>query len=144
MPKNKTDNLDVESYNLDIERKNKVIGLQHLFFIISLWLLFGVFVWHYSCNGLYVGKGLVIDSDLAVNSPLKLNPNLATWEELALLPGIGPAKAKAIVKYRQDNQRAITDGHYIQIVFEKPSDMAYVPGIGPKTVELLQDNLIFE
>jgi DNA uptake protein ComE-like DNA-binding protein len=46
---------------------------------------------------------------------------------LAALPGIGPTKAKRIVRYRQgqpDPARA----------FERPSDLARIHGIGPKTV----------
>ncbi|MBN2063694.1 MAG: helix-hairpin-helix domain-containing protein [Sedimentisphaerales bacterium] len=144
MPKKITENNNAESYNLENERKNKVIGLQHLFFLLSLWLLTGVFLWHYSSNSLFVGEGLVINPELAVNSPLKLNPNTATWEELALLPGIGPAKAKAIVKYRQEQQQYHVNEGDIDMVFKSATDMSFVPGIGSKTVESLQDNLIFQ
>jgi hypothetical protein len=56
-----------------------------------------------------------------------IDPNQAPWWELAALPGIGPTKAKRIVRYREgqpDSARA----------FLQPNDLARVHGIGPKTV----------
>ncbi|MBL1378113.1 ComEA family DNA-binding protein [Zobellella iuensis] len=50
--------------------------------------------------------------------------NTATQDQLALLTGIGPAKAAAIVEYRQNN------GPFASI-----DDLAKVSGIGPATVE---------
>jgi competence protein ComEA len=48
-----------------------------------------------------------------------VNINTATAEELALLPGVGPAKARAILAYRQ-----------AQGPFKKVDDLANVKGIG--------------
>ena len=48
----------------------------------------------------------------------QVNVNTATAEELMLLPGIGPAKAKAIVEYRS------------QKPFKTPEDLLRVRGIG--------------
>lgn len=50
--------------------------------------------------------------------------NTATQEQLTLLTGIGPAKAEAIVKYRENNGP-----------FASVEDLAKVGGIGPATVE---------
>jgi len=53
-----------------------------------------------------------------------VNVNTASSEELCLLHGIGPAKASAIISYRNEHGR-----------FENPEDLMQVKGIGPKTIE---------
>ena len=58
------------------------------------------------------------------NSPLDLNA--ATPEQIALLPGIGPKLAEAIVQAR-------TAGH-----FQSVDDLARVPGIGPNRLEAMR------
>lgn len=58
-----------------------------------------------------------------------VNVNSATAEELARLPGIGPALAQAIVK-----QRA-------QEPFAKLEDLSKVKGIGTKLVDKLRDQI---
>ena len=52
--------------------------------------------------------------------------NRATAQELSRLQGIGPAKAQAIVEYRQKNGQ-----------FNSTKDLIKVKGIGPKIVEKL-------
>ena len=54
----------------------------------------------------------------------KVNINTANVDELATLPGIGPAKAEAIVKYRKDHGK-----------FKKVEDLKEVKGIGDKIIE---------
>jgi competence protein ComEA len=50
--------------------------------------------------------------------------NNANQDQLAMLTGIGPAKAAAIVEYRETNGP-----------FKKVDDLTNVSGIGPATVE---------
>ncbi len=60
-----------------------------------------------------------------------LDLNAATEAELVLLPGIGPAKARAIL------ERRARDGS-----FGRVEDLLDVPGIGPKTLERLHDLVV--
>ena len=57
-----------------------------------------------------------------------VNLNLATVQELDRLPGIGPAKAQAIVAYREKHGP-----------FRSGPDLAGVPGIGPALAARLQN-----
>jgi len=52
----------------------------------------------------------------------RVDVNAASWEELALLPGLGPKKAQAIVAHREAFGR-----------FASAEDLAEAPGIGKKT-----------
>lgn len=56
--------------------------------------------------------------------------NRATARELTSLQGIGPAKAQAIVEYRQKNGQ-----------FNSTKDLTKVKGIGPKIVEKLGSDI---
>ncbi|WP_332647341.1 helix-hairpin-helix domain-containing protein [Lysinibacillus sp. 54212] len=60
----------------------------------------------------------------------KVNLNKAEEAELTTLPGIGPAKAQAILAYRQENGG-----------FKTIEDLKEVTGIGDKTFEKLKDSI---
>jgi competence protein ComEA len=59
-----------------------------------------------------------------------VNINTATAEELELLPGIGPARARAILEYRK------TQGP-----FERVEDLTKVSGIGESAFERIRPHL---
>ncbi|MHB8789230.1 MAG: ComEA family DNA-binding protein [Desulfobulbaceae bacterium] len=60
----------------------------------------------------------------------KININTATVTELEALPGIGPAKAEAIVKYREEKGN-----------FKSAEDLKNVQGIGDKMYEKISSEI---
>nr|WP_277398247.1 helix-hairpin-helix domain-containing protein [Neobacillus citreus] len=73
------------------------------------------------------GNGVMVSGGTGQNEG-KINLNKAEVNELQNLPGIGPAKAAAIIDYRE------TSGP-----FKRAEDLKNVSGIGEKTYEKLKD-----
>jgi competence protein ComEA len=61
---------------------------------------------------------------------VKIDIRIATAEQLDLLPGIGPQKAKAILEYRQATQ------------FKSTDELLNVKGIGAKTLDNMRPLLL--
>ena len=70
------------------------------------------------------------DSSVPEEPSGKININTAGVAELNSLSGIGPAKAQAIVDYRDQNGP-----------FQTIDDLLNVPGIGPKILESIRDQI---
>src|SRR5688572_18854862 len=68
----------------------------------------------------------------ATTAPGVVNVNTATEEELTRLPGVGPAKAQAILEARARRP------------FRRLSDLRRVSGIGRRTLERLAPMIAFE
>ena len=69
-----------------------------------------------------------------ISTASALNINAADAPTLsAELKGIGMTKAEAIVSFRAEHGP-----------FSEPNDLIAVPGIGPKIVEMIQDQITFE
>lgn len=60
----------------------------------------------------------------------KVNINTASVAELEVLPGIGPSKAEAIIKYREANGN-----------FQKAGDVVLVKGIGDKLFKKISEEI---
>jgi competence ComEA-like helix-hairpin-helix protein len=70
----------------------------------------------------------------------RINPNDAPVASLIRLPGIGVARALAIVAYREDFSKKDSNGP----AFRNCDDLQKIKGIGPKTVQNLNEWLKFE
>jgi competence protein ComEA len=71
------------------------------------------------------------DGCLINNSNSYININTASIKELTTIKGIGEVRAKAIIKYREEN------GNFIEI-----EDIMKVKGIGPATFEKIKDYIM--
>ncbi len=69
----------------------------------------------------------------------RLDPNTATWEELAALPTLGEKRARTIVEFREKFAAL----HAGDIAFRKTGDLTKVKGIGAATVETIEPHLMF-
>jgi competence protein ComEA len=65
----------------------------------------------------------------AAEAGQRVDLNTASASELSSLPGIGPAKAQAIIEYREQER------------FSRPDDLRKVKGIGDKLYEQLKDQI---
>ena len=73
-------------------------------------------------------------SILAKPADCKVNINTATASEISeCLDGIGKKKAEGVIAYREQKGK-----------FEKPEQLANVPGIGEKTVERNRSKIVIE
>lgn len=89
----------------------------------------------------HVGATFVIHG---AGTPLEtVEPNLAPWWELTVLPRIGETKARTIVTYRDTTRNGEGVGA-TPPAFQTPGDLARVRGIGPKTVARIAPYLRFE
>ncbi len=78
-------------------------------------------------------RPIIITTGNPEDYAFRVNVNTAPWEEIALLPGIGETKAKAIVAHREDNGP-----------FASAADLVRVSGIGVKTAEAISDYVSFD
>ena len=69
----------------------------------------------------------------------RLDPNVASWQELAVLPQLGEKRAKEIVAYREQF-RADRRG---DVAFRKPEDLLVIRGIGVAMLTTLRPYLTF-
>ena len=70
----------------------------------------------------------------------RVNPNNAPAASLIRLPGIGPARALAIIQYREDFKQENGDVP----AFRDCDDLCNVRGIGPVTAKNISEWLKFE
>ena len=69
----------------------------------------------------------------------RMDPNTATWQEFAAIPGLGEKKAQAIVVFREK----WIQNHPNKPAFSAPQDLHAVKGIGPATISNMSRYLVF-
>ena len=84
-------------------------------------------------HGSLPGSGTVLDEEELTVGQTPLDINTAAVYQLANVPGIGPALARAIVDYRE-NVRP----------FREVSDLAAVPGVSRETYDQVADHVRVE
>ena len=90
--------------------------------------------------------GFAVSSLVAFKEPSefrleeRINPNDAPIASMVRLPGIGIARAEAIVAYREDLIKEAGNGR----AFRGSDDLQKVKGIGPKTVQNISEWPKFE
>lgn len=101
-------------------------------------LLIGVLVsrWFYP---LAVRDDIGVIADQADLVQNRIDPNTASWAELAALPEIGETTARGLVAYREDRLASGAPGP----VFRTAEDLLALPGIGERTLERIRPHLRF-
>jgi hypothetical protein len=90
-------------------------------------------------------RGPLLDDPLPAKGPLAadllstIDPNTATADEWAALPGVGPAMAKKIVAFC----KAKTTDDPDVLPLQRLDDLDAVPGIGPENLKQLAPYLRF-
>ena len=93
----------------------------------------------YIRNRAYIPSPQPANGLRAAELATQLDPNVASWEELAAIPGVGEKRAKAIVELRE----RLLKQHPDQTPFTRIEDLTRVKGIGKATAENLKPYLIF-
>ena len=108
-----------------VDSRAEGLGDRCLTMFVLLWLIV-----------LWVGAAVLLESGEAGPprpAPAAIDPNVAPWWELTILPGIGESTARRIADYRASiAEVGSTDDR--GRVFSCAADLAEVHGIGPKTV----------
>lgn len=88
-----------------------------------------------------------IDRETEPAPGVPIDPNVAPWWELTVVPGIGEVTAKKIVEYREGRRHERDPASGTQAgkidVFQRPADLQRVKGIGPKTAARIEPYLTF-
>ena len=107
-----------------------------LILLTTLTLVLGV---RLSCNRTFIDDPQPDVSARMSDLADRMDPNTATWQEFAAIPGVGEKKAQAIVAFRE---KWVQD-HPDKPAFATPQDLHAVKGIGPATISNMSRYLIF-
>lgn len=107
--------------------------------IVVLFMVFMVLAWRAIRDRAFVANPQSPAGQRALELDNRLDPNTATWEELAALPQLGEKRARAIVEHRDEWHK----WHPNELAFKEPLDLVAVKGIGGSMVDNLSPFLTF-
>ena len=99
--------------------------------------IFAIVLCAVALGGFYCDQFISGRTEMRQSLTVAINPNTAEVASLVRLPGIGPARARDIVAYRNSSE-------VDKPAFKCAGDMEKIKGIGPKTVEKLLPYLCFD
>ena len=102
-------------------------------------LLYTVLLIRLACNRMYLSDPPPARAERYDELADRLDPNTATWRELAVLPAIGEKRAKDIVAYREQFLARQPN----RLAFTAPDDLLKVKGIGVVMLQALRPYLLF-
>jgi DNA uptake protein ComE-like DNA-binding protein len=109
--------------------------------LAAIFIYLGVERWR---RPLTIGDRPAVEPERVAQIQARIDPNTATWAELARLPQVGESLAREIVAYR-DHQRANSGGVTTSsaVIFRSLKDLDPIPGIGEKTLKRIEPYLKF-
>jgi len=126
--------------HIDQDVKIKLRARSDIYLWVLLVLLTLSVIYRVMNNRYKVNDPFVIQGENALLLQDKIDPNKASWASLARLPGIGPGKAKAIIKFREEYKQS--NGR-TAIAFQTDNDLCKVKGIGGLTVKKIKEYLVY-
>lgn len=106
-----------------------------LFAFVTASCMAVIFCLYFTIGSVVAGGGAA-----PVELESRINPNDAPAAGLMMLPGVGPARAQAIISYREQFRK---DGRG-DLPFKDCRDLDNVKGIGPVTVSNMCKSLKFQ
>ena len=120
---------------MSLSNQQSHFGNGHHFVVVVLVLIAGIVVIARLGSGWHIAQ----DPETAAQSvALRVDPNVASAEELAAIPGLGPAMAGRIVAYRNKQLAVGRNPAFVEL-----GDLDQVEGIGKATLEAIGPSLHF-
>jgi competence ComEA-like helix-hairpin-helix protein len=104
---------------------------------LLVFLLIGFLAIQYWRRPAMLGEGSVTVEGGVATLPLRVDPNVASIEELSRIPHLGEKTASKIIAYRDSHRDA--DG----VAFHREEDLGRVGGIGKALLEQVRAYLVF-
>ncbi len=114
-------------------------------------VVLGLLLWQGSRRSVFVGDPSQVRETSSGHAELigQIDPNVAPWHDMSLLPRMGAKVSRRIVAFRKARQIEWQNAHPDRSlkdappVFTKAADLLSVKGIGPKMLERIRPYLLF-
>jgi hypothetical protein len=115
-------------------------GPQRRVLVLLLVFTFSYALLNLSCNTAFIDDPQPEQGARYDQLADRIDPNTATWYELAALPMLGEKRARAFIDFRTRAQAR----DKTEFVFRTPEDFYRIEGFGPKLVEQILPYLVFK